>query len=145
MAAECAGESGVVVGIDLEEIEILPQPSVRFIKGDAREEENIKQALFLAGGLFDVVLSDMSAKLCGIREVDEAASVGCAELALWIAGSTLKKDGALIIKVFKNGGIETFVKSMRPLFNKVTRSELDASRKTSNEFYLIGTGYKKQA
>ena len=142
VAAQCAGPHGVVVGIDLVEIENPGASNIKIITGDAREEENINRALQLSSGPFDAVLSDMSAKLTGIKEADEAASVGCAELALWVAGRVLKEDGALVIKVFKNGGIEAFVKSMRPLFNKVTRCELDSSRKTSKEFYLAGIGYK---
>ena len=145
VAAEFAGPKGLVVGIDLEEIEDFGMPGVIALKGDVRDEKNIQQALALSAGPFESVLSDMSAKLSGIREVDEAASVSCAELALWAAGKTLKNGGALVVKVFKNPGIEEFVKNMRSLFNKVTRAELDSSRKTSNEFYLIGTGYRNKA
>lgn len=144
VAAEIAGERGRTVGIDLQRIDDPGLPSVCLITGDAREEQNIEQALAFAGGSFDVVLSDMSAKLTGIREADEAAAVGCAELALWIAQRVLKQEGGLVIKVFKSAGIDTFVKNMRPLFNKVTRSELDSSRKTSNEYYLVAAGFKNQ-
>ncbi len=142
VSAELIGTGGVVVGIDLVEIDKFSHPRVHVLQGDVREELVIKQALGLAGGRFDVVLSDMSPKLCGIPEVDRYAAVGLNELAAWACGYTLRQGGNFVVKVFKSNEAEQFVKSIRPLFNKVVRSELDATRKTSNEFYVVGLGYK---
>lgn len=142
VAAELIGGSGVVVGIDLVEMEKFSDPKIHGITGDVRDDVTIKQALDLAGGRFDAVISDMSPKLTGIPEVDRIAAVGLNELALWVCGATLKIDGSFVAKVFKGNETEQFVKSMRPVFNKVVRSELDATRKTSNEFYVVGIGYK---
>lgn len=91
---------------------------------------------------FDVVLSDMSPKLTGIKEADQAGTVACAELALYVAGQVLNHGGDLIIKVFKGNDTEEFVRQLRPAFDKVVRSELDATRKTSNEYYVLGRGFK---
>jgi 23S rRNA (uridine2552-2'-O)-methyltransferase len=84
----------------------------------------------------------MSPKLTGIKEADQAGIVACAELALWVAQEFLKPGGNLVVKVFKGNEVERFVKSARPMFNKIVRSELDSTRNTSNEFYVIGLGYK---
>jgi 23S rRNA (uridine2552-2'-O)-methyltransferase len=145
VAAQRVGETGKVVGIDLTAIEPLPNRNVTIITGDVRDEPNIEAAKAAAGGEFDVVLSDMSPKITGIREVDQAASVSCAELALWVAGSVLRREGTLVAKVFKGNDTELFVRRARTLFNKIVRAELDATRKTSSEFYLIGLGFKKEA
>ncbi len=144
VAADLVGSSGVVVGIDLVAIEPLPFPQVRLITGDAADEDVQSQAFGIAGGKFQAVLSDMSPKLTGIKEADRAATIGCAELAFHIATKTLENDGTLIIKLFKSNEAEQFVKMIRPMFNKVSRSELDATRKTSNEFYVVGSGFKGQ-
>jgi 23S rRNA (uridine2552-2'-O)-methyltransferase len=133
---------GLAVGIDLVKIEEFPDSCVQTITGDVRDEENIEAALKLAGGKFDVVVSDMSPKLTGVREIDNPACVGCVELAIYVAGMILKPGGSFVAKIFKGGETEAFVKSIRPLFNKLSRVELDSTRKSSNEFYLIGTEYK---
>ena len=142
VTSEIVGPKGLVVGIDLVKMDPLPTGNVETICGDAREDSNIRMALEVAGGKFDVVLSDMSPKLTGIKEADQAGTVACAELALYVAGQVLKKDGDLIIKVFKGNDTETFVRQLRPAFTKVVRAELDSTRKTSNEYYVLGRGLK---
>ena len=142
VASERVGAIGIVVGIDLVKIDDLERSNVKTIQGDVRDEAILKSAQELAGGQFDIVLSDMSPKLTGIPEADSVGAVACAELALYAAKLLLKKQGNLVIKVFKNNETEIFVKTCRPLFNKVVRSELDSTRKTSNEFYLICQGLK---
>lgn len=136
------GESGLVVGVDLVEIAPLPDPNVHLIVGDAREESVISQALALNNGArFDLLVSDMSPKLTGIREADQAACVGCAELAVYVAQTTLRVGGDLVIKVFKGNEIDQFVQQIRKRFKKVIRSKLDSTRTTSNESYLICQGW----
>jgi 23S rRNA (uridine2552-2'-O)-methyltransferase len=140
-AAKAVGLSGYAVGVDLVEIEPFAAKQIGLIKGDAREGRVIREALALAGGQFDVVLSDMSPKLSGIREVDSVAVLELAELALQVAGSGLKRGGSMVIKVFKGGGTDEFVSQARRCFRKLVREELESSRKTSNEYYLVGSGF----
>lgn len=141
VASRRIGKSGVAVGIDLVPVESLDVENVRIICGDAREDTIIEQALSFAPQGFDVVLSDMSPKLSGIKEADRAGTVACAELALWAAGRLLRKGGNFVCKVFKGNETEEFIRAARPKFDKLTRSELDATRKTSNEFYVLGFGF----
>ncbi len=142
IAASKVGPRGLVVGIDLKEIEDFGEPNVRVLQGDVRDKESLEAMLELAGGKYDTVISDMSPKLTGIKEVDSAQTVGCAELALWVAQQTLKHGGSFAVKLFKAAGADEFVKSTRPYFNKVVRLELKSTRKTSNEFYVVGLGFK---
>jgi 23S rRNA (uridine2552-2'-O)-methyltransferase len=135
------GGPGEVWGIDLQEIEPLADPRCHLITGDARD---LGLLLPRDGMKFDAVISDMSPKLTGIREVDQAATVGCAELALWVARSYLKVGGNFVAKVFKGNETEIFVRSLRPFFNRVVRSELDSTRGTSNEFYVVGLGLEQK-
>lgn len=145
VAAARIGKQGVAVGIDLVETEPFTESNVHLITGDAREDSNIESALSYAPGGFDLLLSDMSPKLSGIKEADQAGTVACAELALWGAGRLLKPGGAFVCKVFKGNETELFYRSARPAFDKLIRSELDSTRKTSNEFYILGVGFKRQA
>jgi len=143
VASPRVGPRGIVVGIDLVAITDITADNVRTITGDVRDESTIAEALQVAGRKFDLVLSDMSPKLTGIKEADQAGTVGCAELAFYTAQNTLRTGGNFIAKVFKGNETEVFVKTLRPRFNSVARVELDSTRKTSNEFYIVGLGIKQ--
>ncbi len=140
VALEIVGPKGAVTAIDLQALDPIDDPRCTFITGDARDLEAI---LGHPEPCFDAVISDMSPKLTGIKEADQAGTVGCAELALYVAQQLLKKGGSFVVKVFKGGEVEGFVKSARPMFNKLIRSELKSTRATSNEFYVIGLGFKR--
>ena len=144
VASKAVGERGIVVGIDLVAVDPLPSKNVQLITGDLNSDEVRAQLLALlpAQSKYDVVLSDMSPKLCGIKEVDRYAEVACAELALSIAKDVLKPGGNLVMKVFKHDKTEAFYKTCNPFFTKVVRKELDATRTSSNEFYIVGMGLK---
>lgn len=140
VALEFVGAKGSVTGIDLQAVDPLDDPRCKLITGDARDLDTLLEN---PGPVFDVVISDMSPKLSGIKEADQAGIVACAELALWVATEFLKNGGNFAVKVFKGGQVETFVKSARPMFNKLVRTELKSTRNTSNEFYVIGLGFKR--
>jgi 23S rRNA (uridine2552-2'-O)-methyltransferase len=139
VALEFVGPQGSVTAIDLAATDPIDDPRAHIIQGDARDLDTLLPDPAIR---FDCVISDMSPKLTGIREADQAATVGCAELALYVATQFLKKGGSFVVKVFKGGEVEGFVKSARPMFNKLVRSELQSTRNSSNEFYVIGLGFK---
>jgi len=136
------GKNGKAVGIDLVAIDSLDDPRIMLLRGDVRDEGLMEEARKFVGGKFTSVISDMSPKLTGIKEADQAASVGLAELALHVAKLYLQDGGNFVCKVFKGPDTDEFVKSARLVFKKVVRSELDSTRSTSNEFYIIGLGLK---
>ena len=141
--AEKVGPTGIAAGIDLAKIEDMPElPQIKFVHGDARDEENIQALAALAPEGYDLIVSDMSPKLTGIKEADQAGTVACAELAAWIAERLLKKGQSLVIKVFKGNETEIFVRTLRTKFSKITRNELDSTRTTSNEYYVVAVNKK---
>lgn len=142
VALKQLGPAGCVVGIDLQAIETIGDPRFHFVHGDARDDANLDLCLDYAKSKFDAVISDMSPKLTGIKEADQSATVGCAELALYISCRLLKPGGNFVVKVFKGGDVESFIRGARPMFTKVTRAELKSTRSTSNEFYVVGLGFK---
>ncbi len=144
VCAARVGARGKVVGIDLAEMDPLPEPQVCTITGDVRDEENLEQAREFAGGAFDLVLSDMSPKHTGIKSVDQMATAAVAELALWAAGQLLRPGGNFVVKLFPSNETELFVKSARSRFNKVVRMGLKSTRKSSREFYLLGFGFSPE-
>ncbi len=135
---------GKIVGIDLVKIDPLSQ-RVLCIQGDVRDQRHLDAALAFAGGKFQAVLSDMSPKLTGISEVDRAAGEACLELAFDAAQKLLENGGNFVCKVFKSPETDQFVKKIRGMFNRSAREELDSTRKTSNESYVLGIGYRAPA
>lgn len=138
---EKLGPEGRLAAIDLQKIEDVVDPRFLFIEGDVADDEILKKACEFLGGPCDLVLSDMSRKLTGIREADQAAAVGVAELAAYAAKQTLKQGGDLAVKLFKGSESPKFVNSLRPVFNKVVGMELKSTRSTSNEYYVVGRGF----
>jgi 23S rRNA (uridine2552-2'-O)-methyltransferase len=150
VAAKRVGPSGLVVGIDLVQLEAFDEPQVKVIRGDVRDDEMLAQICALAPQGYDLIMSDMSPKLTGIREADTWAAIGLAELAVWAAQKALRSGGNLLIKVFKSNESAELVRKLRSggfenlVFEKVVAKELESTRKSSNEYYLVGLSLKAQ-
>jgi 23S rRNA (uridine2552-2'-O)-methyltransferase len=158
VAAPIVGAEGLVAGIDTTATEPLSQNNVYIFKGDITNENDRSHLLLdiLARRsqldsptsntdqkvAFDSILSDASPKLSGIVEVDEAR---CAELAyhgLEIVHNHLKIKGNFVIKLFKNKEASHFTTECSRWFQNAKAAELDSSRTTSKEFYLVARGYR---
>ena len=142
VARERVGEKGRIVAIDLVEIEPFGDPHTMTIQGDAADEQVLSETLLFLGGKADIVLSDMSPKLTGIREADIAGTAHCAELSFYLCGQLLAKGGSLVVKVFPSPDVDSLVaKGLRRSFQKVKRTSLDATRRSSDETYVICQGF----
>ena len=135
-------KDGLLVGIDLVEIDGFNQKNIFCIQGDLNDKECLSKVLEISKSRFDIVISDMSPKLSGIKESDQARCVAIAELAIYCSSQLLADNGSLVIKVFKGNETEDFIRNNRKFFQKFIRAELDSTRKTSNEFYIVGQGFK---
>jgi 23S rRNA (uridine2552-2'-O)-methyltransferase len=135
--AERAGPGGRVVSVDL--LEVKPIPGVAVIRGDFGEQA-VLEALEAAldGRPPDLVVSDMAPNLSGVAATDQARSIHLCELALDFAGPRLKREGALLLKVFQGSGYPQFLSAMRAAFGEVVSRKPGASRDSSSEMYLLG-------
>lgn len=141
VAGRIVGPEGRVVGVDL--LEMLPLPGVRFVQGDFGEDAVLAEVeAFLEGRPVDLVLSDMAPNISGVASVDQARSMGLAELALDFAVNHLKPQGNFLVKVFQGSGFEQLVSELRRNFVQVMIRKPDASRSRSSEVYLVGKGLK---
>ena len=135
------GARGLVIAVD-----ILPMTAlagVQFILGDCREPETLESiAAALKSRQVDLVLSDMSPNLSGIRDVDEARSVELAETAWETAQMFLKVGGSLVLKMFQHQDSELFLLKIRKRFMRINRRKPAASRSGSREFYVVAGGLK---
>jgi 23S rRNA (uridine2552-2'-O)-methyltransferase len=138
--------NGVIIGLDLLPMEAIE--GVHFIQGDFREEEVLAQleaALTLPGGetrAVDVVLSDMAPNLSGVESVDAARIVHLVELAVAFASQHLRKEGALVVKLFHGSGYNELLKRFKDTFRVVKPLKPRASRDKSSETFLVGMGLK---
>ena len=141
VAGRFVGPEGRVVGVDL--LEMLPLPGVRFVQGDFGEDAVLAEVeAFLEGRPVDLVLSDMAPNISGVASVDQARSIGLAELALDFAVNHLKPQGNFLVKVFQGSGFEQLVAELRRNFVQVMIRKPEASRSRSSEVYLVGKGLK---
>ena len=141
VAGRIVGPEGRVVGVDL--LEMLPLPGVRFVQGDFGDDAVLAEVeQFLEGRPVDLVLSDMAPNMSGVASVDQARSIGLAELALDFAVNHLKPQGNFLVKVFQGSGFEQLVAELRRNFVQVLIRKPEASRSRSSEVYLVGKGLK---
>lgn len=141
VAGRVVGPEGRVVGVDLLDME--PVPGVRFVQGDFGDDAVLAEVeKWLEGRAVDLVLSDMAPNMSGVTSVDQARSIGLAELALDFAVNHLKPQGNFLVKVFQGSGFEQLVAEIRRCFVQVMIRKPEASRSRSNEVYLVGKGLK---
>lgn len=144
-----AGElDGRIVALDL--LPMAPIEGVVFIQGDFREAEVLQvleQTLSTGGALkkLDVVISDMAPNLSGIESADAARICDLVELAVDFSVHHLKRDGALVVKLFHGGAYDPMVKLFKDTFCTVKRFKPKASRPGSSETFLVGLGLKVPA
>ncbi len=139
VAAERVGHRGRVVALD--RLPMDPIAGVHFIQGDFTETVVLEALEAAIGGApVDLVLSDMAPDLSGVRSVDQARSIYLLELALDLAETVLKSEGALVVKAFQGEGFDDFLRRLRRGFQRVAVRKPPASRPRSRELYLVAKG-----
>ncbi len=145
VAARYVGPTGQVVGVDLRPVDPLPEVNVITIVGDIGDPHTRQQVMDVCKGRADVILSDIAPKLTGVRARDEACSFALAESVLHFAGSTLRTDGKLIVKLFMSNDLPRYLAQLRTLFRQVRTTRPEATRKASAEIYAIACGFHDTA
>ena len=132
---------GKIISLDLLPMEAIE--GVTFIQGDFREADTLHQLeLALAGAQADLVVSDMAPNLSGISSADAARIEYLVELAIEFAQNHMKRQGALVAKVFHGGSYNAVVARFREAFQTVKPYKPKASRDRSSETFLIGIGLR---
>ncbi len=145
------GPSGVVVGIDLKEIDPVAmrvgntevKPTV--IIGDITEAPVLDEIEQIFGSRVGLVLSDMSPHLTGISFGDAARSADLVLRAFEVAKRLLEKGGGFVAKIFPGPEAEELNRELKRNFKKLTRVYLDSTRKTSSEFYFVCQDFKLES
>lgn len=144
VAAARVKPNGLVVALDLLPIE--PLEGVQLIQADFEEEAGLATLMAaLPEGRADLVLSDLSPNISGVRVADQARSMGLAELALELAQEILRPGGALVVKLFHGAGFDAWVAAARPIFGDLRIRKPEASRAESREVYAVAEDFRPEA
>ena len=137
VAAELAGESGTVVGVDRQRID--PIEGVETVRGDMTEESTRADVTELVGEA-DVVVSDMAPNMSGQYELDHARSVHLARIAFETALELLAPGGDFVAKVFEGSDTDDLRADVDEEFEYARTIHPEASRDASSELYVVGKG-----
>jgi 23S rRNA (uridine2552-2'-O)-methyltransferase len=135
---------GIIVGVDLQEIEPFPsERKLHILTGDVFSAEIVAQIKELLPFQVDLITSDLAPKTMGVPDVDQWHSVELNEQVLQICSEVLRPGGSLITKIFVGEDFQEFWKDkFQKAFQKTRTFKPDASRDRSFETFLIGEGYK---
>lgn len=149
-APKAAGTGGAAVGalqgtiVALDLLEMEPIEGVEFMLGDFRDPAVVDALVrCLAGRPVDLVLSDLAPNLSGIAASDASRITDLVEGAVAFARTTLRPEGALVVKVFHGSGYSQLVELFKQTFRAVKPFKPKASRDKSSETFLVGIGLRK--
>jgi 23S rRNA (uridine2552-2'-O)-methyltransferase len=141
VAAKWAGQTGKVIGIDLQPIDAFDKPNILVLEGDIAAAEMPRKIAELARGKVHCVLSDLSPRLSGIRDADIARCLELNRTALDLAIALLRPGGSFLVKSFVSQELQTFTLELKKHFRSVQRTRPEATRQGSSEFYYLAKGF----
>lgn len=139
-AVEAEAGRGMVVGIDL--LDIDPIPGATFAVMDFNDADAPDRLRLMLNGPADAVLSDMAANATGHRATDHLKIVALAELAAEFACEVLAPGGLFLAKVLQGGTENALLARLKKDFGTVRHVKPAASRADSAELYVLATGFR---
>lgn len=153
VSVEETGPKGMVIGIDL--LASAPIEGVHLITGDVTDPgsqdvvlELLQEGVRVDGEvlppveegetrLFNTIVSDISPRLTGQYDRDQAISLELVAMVFDFTLPLLRPGGAFVTKIFQGTGIEGVVNAAKQRFSRVQRYSPDASRNSSSEVFLV--------
>ena len=132
-----------VVGIDL--LPVDPIEGVTIFQMDFMADEAPGKLIDALGGRPDLVLSDMAANTVGHKQTDHLRTMGLVEAAAHFAVDQLVEGGTFVAKVLAGGTDNDLLTLLKQHFKTVKHAKPPASRKGSNEWYVVAQGRKPRA
>ena len=126
-----------ILGVDIKKVS--PIEDIYTIRMDITDPEfQTEIEEFFIGKKLDLILSDASINKTGNKFVDQLRQIKLCFKILDIVKINLKYKGILVLKIFQGQDFDKFFKAMKNEFLKTMSYKPKASRKQSNEIYLIG-------
>ncbi|MGC9517808.1 MAG: RlmE family RNA methyltransferase [Methanomicrobiales archaeon] len=142
VALDLVGEEGLVIGVDLQRIKRFENDNFASIVGDFTKKETIQKIYDTLQNYADVIISDASPKLSGIKDIDRLLSIELAENVLDLSDEILKPGGNIIIKVFQGEEFNKLLQQIKKRFKKVKTTKPQSSKRKSSEMYIIARGFR---
>jgi 23S rRNA (uridine2552-2'-O)-methyltransferase len=137
-ASQLTGDEGLVISIDIKPIKPFKEKNIKILQKDINDPFLIKEIFKITNGKkVDVIISDVSPHLSGIREIDIAKQLDLAYRCLEIANELLKENGYFIIKLFESPEAKEFEKNILKKYKLIKKEITPATRKGSSEFFYI--------
>jgi 23S rRNA (uridine2552-2'-O)-methyltransferase len=143
-ASEVVGETGLVVGVDLQETVKAPRAggaAIHWIKGDIMAPELALEVRKIRSS-FKALISDLAPKTTGNRWADHQQSLHLIRQTLVMAETLLHEKGHFLCKAFQGEDFPAFVMEMQTHFEMVKALKPKSSRIESREVFVLGMGYK---
>ena len=131
--SKVVGDDGLVIGIDLKEIEDLKLNNVETYQADVFDDDVYRR---MSEKKFDVITADLAPKTSGIKSMDGAKSLELNLRALEISHKHLKRGGSLIMKILSGFNEGSLVGEANKAFKIVRKFKPEAIRKSSHESYV---------
>jgi len=131
VARETVGPEGLVLGIDLKEIQPLHSPNVKLLKMDVYAEDVPDRIIAELGGPANTVLSDLAPSIIGAWDVDHARQV-----------DLLDHHGNVLIKLFEGPERKKLQDDAALYFERSRLLKPKASRPEASEIYFLGLSFK---
>ncbi len=137
VARAIVGEEGFIVGVDILDTQPFSSKNIVILKMDVCKMD-VREILERFGfDFFDVITSDVSPNISGVREVDEENRKNVYEAIKRIIRSGLRKGGNCVIKSFFTESFSSIKDDLYRIFKELHVFKPQASRKTSPEVYLV--------
>jgi len=133
------GSTGMVVGLDLEDVAIEKKQNMVFYRRDilALTSKDLQEI----GAPFNAVVADLAPKTSGVPSIDAGKSLELNEMAFDIAKKSLQEGGIFLTKIFESEDTKEFAENIRKNFTEVRRIKPQAVMKQSREFYILAKGF----
>ena len=141
VAAEAVGESGLVVGVDIEPVHV-GEPNVVTIQSDVNSPELSVKLEKVMPRKADVILSDLSPQVMGTWDLDHYRQIELTLAAARLTGGFLRKGGNAMFKVFDGERFTEVRGVLSKQFQRVQITKPKASRRASSELYLVCFGLR---
>jgi len=140
---EFVGDEGFILGIDKKPIKTFGLENTETLEIDVDDEHVVDIILEKVHGKVDVIISDLSPSMYGVRSLDYFRQVQLAQRAFEIAKRVLNKKGNFLVKIFDSPESQEFFKNMKRSFKKAKIIKPDASNRKSSEIYIIALDFQQ--
>ena len=139
VASKRVGKKGVVIGVDLQEIDAFDDAQIHTLVCDVDEFDMSMVSQWLPEHVsrFDIIMSDMAPKTTGNRTVDHHGSMRLCQRAIDLSATLLKPDGHLVMKLLEGEAYPDLLQRAGECFEIAKGFKPKASRAISTELFLV--------